>query len=70
MKLIIIRCPETQIPVRTGKMTTPTSFRAMSVIGTLQECPACGKPHRWDSRDAWLIDPEEAPQPTHQFDVD
>lgn len=69
MKEIIIRCPETQIPVRTGKMTTPTSFRAMSVTGALEECAACGKPHQWDSRDAWLIDAEEAERP-RQVDVE
>ncbi|RYE29794.1 MAG: hypothetical protein EOP23_20655 [Hyphomicrobiales bacterium] len=69
MKEIIIRCPTTQIPVRTGQLTTPTSFRAMAVTGTVEECAACGSTHTWDSREAWLIEAEDMPS-RHQADAD
>lgn len=58
MKEIAIRCPKTQMPVRTGKLTTSMSFRLMSVSGTVEACPACGQPHHWDSKGAWLIEAE------------
>lgn len=58
MHEIAIRCPETLLPVRTGKPSTKTSFFAMSVQAVLEKYPSCGKPHEWNSADAWLIDAE------------
>lgn len=63
MNEIAIRCPKTGLPVRTGMLSTTTSFRAMAARMSLDECPACGEAHQWASRDAWLIDAEEAEQP-------
>lgn len=62
MKEIAIRCPKTQIPVRTGKLTTSMSFRLMRVSGTVDACPTCGEPHHWDSKGAWLIEAEPSQQ--------
>ncbi len=70
MKEIIIRCPATQIPARTGKLTTPTSLRAMVMTGTVEACPACGESHHWDSKDAWLIEAEADHETDRPFAVE
>ena len=56
MKAVLFRCPKQQIAVPTGRFTTEQSFRLLSLGGMIANCPACGDGHRWEPRDAWLVD--------------
>ncbi|CAH1656964.1 conserved hypothetical protein [Hyphomicrobiales bacterium] len=55
MREIAIRCPGTGLPVGTGEKTAG-KIAPRELMSLLRVCPACGGSHKWDHRDAWLID--------------
>ena len=50
-----IRCPTTGLPVETGELAPGRPDPQSTVNKTLVGCPACGKIHAWQMRDAWPI---------------
>lgn len=55
MPEVIIKCPETGKPVRTGMVMDEQSFNTASLKdNVLIRCPACGKDHCWSKEDAFL----------------
>lgn len=53
---ILIRCPRTRRPVRTGLTTDTVIFESLLPIALPLRCPACGQVHRWKPVDAWVAD--------------
>jgi endogenous inhibitor of DNA gyrase (YacG/DUF329 family) len=51
----MIKCPITGKAVPTGFGADQQSFESSSYSqNTFGPCPACGKMHTWDKKDAWL----------------
>ncbi len=56
MREFAIRCPMTRLPVATGEKTPDRKISKCNLKRMLKTCPACGEPHDWLARDAWLIE--------------
>jgi hypothetical protein len=56
MREFAIRCPNTSLPVATGEKTHDRKIRKCNVRRLVKACPACGGPHDWLVKDAWLIE--------------
>ncbi len=54
MSSVMIRCPNTGLPVSTAIETEPSVFRKLPKIGARMLCPACGQEHIWSVSSAWL----------------
>lgn len=54
MPMIMITCPTTRKPVRTGLDFPEEFFRNANIRETTTKCPACGKVHVWSKKDAFL----------------
>ena len=52
---IVIRCPETGLPVETGEKTIERTVPRSIGGKTLSRCPACNGAHVWLAREAWLV---------------
>jgi hypothetical protein len=63
MPAIMILCRTTGKPVRTGLVTEVISFDSLADITIPLHCPACGKLHRWQRKNAW-VDKEGARNPS------
>lgn len=49
---IVITCPTTGNDVPTGIAMDQASFDSAALRGNSFTCPACGKVHAWDKKDA------------------
>lgn len=56
MPTIMIKCPETGKPLKTGVETTKLIFEAHTYRGHAVSCPHCRKVHAWDKKKAYLQD--------------
>jgi hypothetical protein len=54
MSTVMIRCPNTGLPVSTAIETEPSVFRLLPKIYARMHCPACGQEHTWAVSSAWL----------------
>jgi endogenous inhibitor of DNA gyrase (YacG/DUF329 family) len=54
MGQIVIKCPTTDKVVATGMGADKKSFEARDWYHNSFRCPACGKTHVWDKKDAWV----------------
>jgi hypothetical protein len=54
MSSVMIRCPNTGLPVSTAIETEPNVFRKLPKISARMLCPACGQEHTWAVTSAWL----------------
>jgi len=54
MSSVMIRCPNTGLPVSTAIETEPSVFRKLPKISARMLCPACGQEHIWSVSSAWL----------------
>jgi len=52
---IIIRCPETGMPVPTGQKTPERALPRSAFRHSLRRCPSCTQSHEWLCDDAWLV---------------
>jgi len=52
---LAIRCPATGMPVATGEVTNERVLPRSSQRRIMANCPACGRSHIWQHRDAWMI---------------
>jgi transposase-like protein len=61
MATLLIKCPTSGKSVPTGFGMDPVSFAEPTnqLFGNSFRCPACGKIHTWDKKDAFL---EEEPK--------
>lgn len=61
MGAIMIRCPATGRPIRTGLEMDRLKFSCTPVFFADAYCPLCEASHRWFARDAWVDEPERVP---------
>jgi hypothetical protein len=58
MQDVMISCPYTREPVRTGMKMTPVMLERVAARPALNprcvRCSACGRLHTWARPDAWL----------------
>ena len=54
MSTVMIKCPNTGLPVSTAIETEPSVFRRLPKIASRMLCPACGQEHVWMTSSAWL----------------
>jgi len=54
MPKIMIICPTTKQPVRTGLDFPRELFETINIRDTTTKCPACGRVHTWSKKDAFL----------------
>ena len=54
MSSVMIRCPNTGLPVSTAIETEPSVFRKLPKISARMLCPACEQEHIWSVSSAWL----------------
>ena len=54
MSTVMIRCPNTGLPVSTAIETEPSIFRRLPKVSARMRCPACGQEHLWSVSSAWL----------------
>jgi hypothetical protein len=54
MSSVMIRCPNTSLPVSTAIETESSVFRQLPKVGARMHCPACGQEHVWSVSSAWL----------------
>ena len=54
MGLVMIQCPNTGKAIPTGFDMDKTSFQSSTLNRNSVGCPACGKTHTWDKKDAWV----------------
>jgi hypothetical protein len=50
---VLIRCPETGVPVETVYRLRPSAFAALQGEHRFR-CKRCGQIHAWSRDDAWL----------------
>jgi hypothetical protein len=53
---IVIRCPQTQRPVRTGLTTDMVILETLPSVSLPLRCRACGQIHRWRPEEAWTAE--------------
>lgn len=58
---VIIRCPTTGHPVRTGLNMREDAFDMRELVNKTFHCPDCGEAHTWSRADAWLEDDPTRP---------
>jgi len=54
MSSVMIRCPNTGLPVSTAIETEPNVFSTLPKINARMLCPACGQEHTGAVNAAWL----------------
>jgi predicted RNA-binding Zn-ribbon protein involved in translation (DUF1610 family) len=54
MNSVMIKCPNTGLPVSTAIETEPSVFRQLPKVASRMVCPACGEEHVWMTSSAWL----------------
>lgn len=54
MPQLLIDCPETLLPVKTGMSVSRESFDTVTLKNNATDCPHCGQMHRWDKEDAYF----------------
>lgn len=63
MGTVVIRCPETGKTVPVGFEAVRETFHAPENALATIHCPACGKLHQWQKRDAWVEPIERISKP-------
>lgn len=53
LKSVLIKCPRSQLPIRTGIATSANSDLGRYQSQTLK-CPICGETHTWSGSDAFF----------------
>ncbi|SFH06756.1 hypothetical protein SAMN04488020_106120 [Palleronia marisminoris] len=53
---VLIKCPVTGKPVKTGIVAEREGFEESVLEESTVPCPHCGQTHTWDKQDAWLAD--------------
>jgi endogenous inhibitor of DNA gyrase (YacG/DUF329 family) len=56
MGTVMIKCPTTGKAISTGMGADKASFESSNFSQNGVKCPACGKTHVWDKKDAWVQD--------------
>ena len=57
MKRVMIRCPETGVPIPTGLAAADqAAFACTPVFMARAACALCGREHGWFAREAWVED--------------
>lgn len=56
MAQVMITCPVKKVAVPTGIAMSAQSWASTTMDGNSMRCPACGKTHVWDKKDAYLED--------------
>jgi hypothetical protein len=54
MSTVMIKCPDTGVPVSTGIEIEQDTFAKLPNLSSGMSCPACGNHHFWHKTDAWL----------------
>jgi endogenous inhibitor of DNA gyrase (YacG/DUF329 family) len=55
MSNVVIKCPQTGKTIPTGIAMDKVSFESATLTNnSFGPCPACGRRHTWDKRDAWV----------------
>jgi predicted RNA-binding Zn-ribbon protein involved in translation (DUF1610 family) len=62
MGVLILTCPETGQEVSTGIIIEEEGLRRLADTVTKAECPHCGQPHVWWTREGRLSDKIEPSQ--------
>ena len=55
MARVMIECPETHKPVYTGNNFSWMEFDGLALEERELQCPECGRIHRWNKSDAYLV---------------
>jgi predicted RNA-binding Zn-ribbon protein involved in translation (DUF1610 family) len=53
IEMLMINCPETNIPVPTGIAMSPAALETTNLTGNSFKCPQCGEMHTWRKKDAF-----------------
>lgn len=56
MPPLLIDCPETGFPVRTGRSVSKEEFQELDLEDEIVDCPYCDHTHTWDKDDAYFRD--------------
>jgi hypothetical protein len=56
MGILMIRCPNTERTISTGRDVAPATFRSTPVFFSRTYCPLCHVMHEWFAKDAWICD--------------
>ena len=64
---ILITCPASSIPVKTGFRAAPGSPLEALWQVTLKHCPHCGDEHVWNGKDAYWQESTLQPAPKNGF---
>lgn len=59
MPALMIKCPETGLPITTGISVDEKSFESSSFSGNQVDCPYCGKMHTWSKEDVINFRPKK-----------
>lgn len=60
MGTLVIRCPNTGLPISTGRFVDSAAFRSSPVFFSRTYCSRCRAVHEWFARDAWVCEAENA----------
>jgi len=63
MGVVMIKCPRTGRPVRTGMMAEPGRFASTPVFFARALCPICRAEHEWFAKDAWVWEEKSDREP-------
>jgi hypothetical protein len=58
MGVVMIKCPQSGQPIKTGITADPTSFARTPVFFGQVYCPICRTEHEWFAKEAWVCEPE------------
>ncbi len=61
MAMVLIRCPNTNLPVTTGLFMDRASFESATFgdEDTRLRCPSCRQIHAWRKEEAYLVEENE-----------
>ena len=70
MGTVVIRCPKTGKVVPVGFAGVRDTFHAGENAMATLVCPACGRIHHWQKKDAWVEPAERHPPPPPRAERD
>ncbi len=59
---VMVNCPTCQNPVHTGMGQTRERFATMVTVGSMVDCPHCGRLITWSKEDAYLEGEDPPPR--------
>jgi hypothetical protein len=65
MGAVMVKCPDTGRPIRTGMVADRDSFSATPVFFAKVHCPICKTEHEWFAKEAWVCESEPFAPPQY-----